>query len=318
MSRIGVIINPKSGRGNGKGVALANMLVGNKAIMISVLRDFKELGHTLASFAKAGVAELYISSGDGTVQAIQTLIAERKMFSEIPRLCLLPHGTTNMTASDLGFRHRSLDAQAAFIQGSQRDDLRSRPTLRVLNPRDGFTRHGMFLGAGAVADATIYCQRAFNDKGVKGSWATFSVLAGAALKTAFLPPNLADPNRFDRPYPITVRKGDGVVADGQQLLVLCSTLDRLILRADPFWGAKTGPVRVSVFPFPVPNVFRWLIPVLYGSANRRGPPGARSFSTDRFEIETTSLYVLDGEFFEGPEHGALRIEAGSVFTYICG
>jgi diacylglycerol kinase (ATP) len=318
MKKVGVIINPKSGRGNGKGVALANALSANTSIRIGMLREFTELGSILLRFAEGGVEEIYISSGDGTIQAIQTLIAEKKFFAELPKLCLLPHGTTNMTAADLGFRYRSIDAQAAFIQGSARDDLRARPTLRILNARDGFIRHGMFLGTGAVADATIYCQRALNDKGVKGSWATFSVLASAALKTAFLKPNLADPNRFDRPYPITVRKGDGVVCDGQQLLVLCSTLDKLILSSNPFWGHKTGPVRVSVFPYPVPNVVRWILPVLYGSDRRRGPPGAKSFSTDRFEIETSSLFVLDGEFFDGPVAGPLRIESGSVFTYICG
>lgn len=318
MNRAGVIINPKAGRGNGKGVALADKLSRNHSIPIGMLRDFRELENILASFARNGVEEIYISSGDGTVQAIQTLVAEKNLFASIPRLCLLPHGTTNMTAADLGFRQTSLDAQAAFIEAHAREDLRSRPTLRVINPLDGHVRHGMFLGVGAVAYATLYCQRAFNDKGVKGSWATFAVLGSAALKTAFLPANANDPNRFDKPYPITVRKGDGTVCSGQQLLVLVSTLEKLILGARPFWGTKTGPIRATVFPYPVPSVVRWLLPVLYGSDRRKGPPNTKSFSTDRFEIESTSVFVLDGEFFEGPAHGALKIESGPVFTYICG
>ncbi len=318
VSKIGVIINPRSGRGNGKGLALAERLSRHRDVPICVLRDFKTLEPSLSAFARSGVTEIYISSGDGTIQAIQTLLAERNEFSVLPRLCLLPHGTTNMTAADLGFRHKSIDAQAAFIEAHAREDLRSRPTLRIVNPADGQARHGMFLGAGAVADATLYCQRVFNDKGVKGSWATFSVLAGAALKTAFLPANLADPNRFDRPYDITIRKGDGIVSSGQQLLVLVSTLDKLILGARPFWGTKTGPIRATVFPYPVPSVVRWLLPVLYGNDRRKGPPGAKSFSTDRFEIQVAAPFVLDGEFFDGPAEGSLKIESGPVFTYICG
>jgi diacylglycerol kinase (ATP) len=318
MNHAGVIINPKAGRENGKGLALADKLTRNRTIPIGLLRDFRELENMLASFARNGVNEIYVSSGDGTIQAIQTLLAEKNLFPNLPRLCLLPHGTTNMTAADLGFRHKSIEAQAVFIESHAREDLRSRPTLRIINPLDGNTRHGMFLGVGAVAEATLYCQRAFNDKGVKGSWATFAVLGSAALKTTFLRANATDPNRFDRPHPITVRKGDGTVCNGQQLLVLVSTLEKLILGARPFWGNKTGPIRATVFPYPVPSVVRWLLPVLYGSNRRRGPPGTYSFSTDRFEIESSSIFVLDGEFFEGPATGALKIESGPVFTYICG
>jgi diacylglycerol kinase (ATP) len=318
MKRAGVIVNPKAGRGSGKGLALAERLSRNRALPIAVLRDFRELESILINFARADIEEIYISSGDGTIQAIQTYIAEGRMFRTLPRLCLLPHGTTNMTAADLGFRHKSVEAQAIYIEGHSREDLRSRPTLRAVNPGDGPARHGMFLGAGAVADATLYCQRAFNDKGIKGSWATFAVLGGAALKTAFSAPDPTDANRFDRPYPITITKGSGQVCSGFQLLALCSTLDKLILGARPFWGGKHGPIRVSVFPYPVPSVPRWMFSVLYGSENRKAPAGARSFSTDRFEIETPALYVLDGEFFEGPAQGPLKIESGPIFTYICG
>jgi diacylglycerol kinase (ATP) len=318
MSLAGLIVNPKSGRGNKKGLALAERLRRSPEVSIHVLDDFRELGNVLVRFAQEGVSELYVSSGDGTVQGIQTLIAERGLFGVVPRLCLLPHGTTNMTAADLGFRRRSLEAQAYAIESHTLDDLQSRPTLRLLNPRDGHVRHGMFLGAGAVTDATVYCQHALNDRGIKGSWATFSVLASAALRTMFAKPDPNDPNRFDRPYPITVHRGSGTVCTGQQLLVLCTTLNKLILHANPFWGVKTGPIRVSVFPYPVPSVARWLLPILYGGEGKKGPPGARSFSTDRFEIETPSVFVLDGEFFEAPVDGPLKIESGPIFTYIRG
>lgn len=318
MSKPAVIINPQSGRGNGKGVALADKLSSNRNIPIHVLRDFRALNDVLKDFAALGVTEIYISSGDGTIQAIQTFLAESKVFTSLPRLCLLPHGTTNMTAADLGFRSRSLDQQANYIVSHAREDLRSRPTLRLLNPRDGHIRHGMFLGVGAIVDATLYCQRAFNDKGVTGSTAPLKVLAGAVWKAMAKPADFSDPTRFDRPYDITIRKGDGVVCSGQQLMAMSTTLEKLVLHARPFWGGKVGPIRSTVLPYPVPNLVRWLVPTLYGTERRKGPPGARSFSTDRFEIESPHLFVLDGEFFEGPAGGPMKIESGPVFTYICG
>ncbi len=96
------------------------------------------------------MTELFISSGDGTVQAIQTEIAERFAPGFLPHLALLPHGTTNMTAADLGFRNRNLEVQADFIANRKSRLHAKRPTVRVANPRDGKVRHGMFLGTGAV------------------------------------------------------------------------------------------------------------------------------------------------------------------------
>ncbi len=39
---------------------------------------------------------------------------------------------------------------------------------------------------------------------------------------------------------------------GQHLLLLATTLDKLILGTRPFWGGKAGPIRVSTLPYPVP------------------------------------------------------------------
>jgi diacylglycerol kinase (ATP) len=316
MSRAGVLINPSAGRGNGKGLALARRLQNNGHIELHVLKEFAALPDVLAQFAAAGVTDLFISSGDGTIQAVQTLIAERQIFRQLPQLCLLPHGTTNMTAADIGYRHMSIETQARAIENLQFDDVQSRPTLRVINPRDGMVRHGMFLGSGSVADATLYCQRMLNDRGVTGSLATFTTLAKAVMKAAISKPNPADPNRFDRPYPTLVRRGDSIICNDEQLFVICTTLQRLILRTRPFWGGKSGPVRVTIMPYPVPNVFRWLLPLMYGGEGRSAPPGAYSFCSDRFQIDTPSVFVLDGEFFEGPEHEALRVESGQMLSYI--
>ena len=233
-------------------------------------------------------------------------------------LALLPHGTTNMTAADLGFRIRSVEAQAQFLADPRPRILRARPTLRVVNPRDGRPRHGMFLGTGAVSAATLSSQRAFNARGIGGNWAPFATLAGAVARTMFVPANPADRSRVDRPYPIAIEADGRSMAGGDQLLMLSTTLEKLILGAKPFWGGGPGPIRTSVIPYPVPSIVRWLLPIMYGGENRKVPPGAASFSSAGLAVRTPVTFVIDGEFFEPPEHEALRIETGPVFTYICG
>jgi hypothetical protein len=317
MRRAGLIVNPRSGKQSGKGVQLAEKLGPRTDISVHVLRQFDELRGALITFAAAGVTDLFISSGDGTVQAIQTLLAEDKLFPSLPRLCLLPHGTTNMTAADLGFRHKSLDAQLHMMQQPSPTDLRQRHTLRAANPGDGKPRHGMFLGTGAVSEATLFCQRAFNAKGVKGNTAVFATLAGAVLRTMFTAPDPADEQRFDRPFNIAlIHKGEEMLR-GPQLLMLATTLDKLILGARPFWGGKQAPIRISAFPYPVPSIMRWLLPIMYGSEQRRVPAGALSFSASAVEVRSQVSYVIDGEFFDGPADAPLHLETGPVFTYLC-
>lgn len=318
LMRAGLIVNPVSGKPRGKGLALAEKLKNAGAVQVHVLERFGQLPQVLDAFAAAGVTDLFVSSGDGTIQAIQTELAERRPFAQLPRLGLLPHGTTNMTAADLGFRHRSLEAQAKFLIGPEARDLRPRPTLRVVNPRDGRPRHGMFLGTGAVSQATLFCQQAFNARGIGGNWAPFATLAAVTARTMFMPANPADERRFDRPYPIAVDADGRSMAAGDQLLMLSTTLEKLVLGAKPFWGGGGGSIRTSVFPYPVPSIVRWLLPIMYGGENRQVPPGAMSFSSTGLAVRTPVTFVIDGEFFEPPEHEPLRIETGPVFTYICG
>jgi diacylglycerol kinase (ATP) len=318
MKRAGLIINPRSGHSSGKGLHLADMLNGHANVSTRVLEHFGQLPIFLNELSSDGVTDLFISSGDGTIQAIQTELAERRPFKSIPRLSLLPHGTTNMTAADLGFRHHNLHAQAEFMGNLEASHVRKRPTLRIVNPRDGKPRHGMFLGAGAASEATLFCQRALNAHGVKGSWAAFATLTKAVGSIMFRPPNPADESRFDRPFPIHVTSAGTVKCSGTQLMMISSTLEKLILGSNPFWGGKSGPIRTSILPYPVPSIARWLLPMMYGNENRKVPPGALSFSGESLEVTCPISYVIDGEFFEGPENAALKVETGPVFTYLCG
>lgn len=315
---VGILINPRAGKGNGKGLALQQKLGDAPHATVRLLNTFSDISAYMEEFAQLNVEDIYISSGDGTIQEVQTILAERGLFKKTPRLCLLPHGTTNMTAATIGFLNRDIAAQAAFIRKQHATDTVKRNSLRAVNPRDGKPRHGMFLGAGAVTQATKFCQDAVHRSGLKGEFATFATLAASALRAMATKANPNDLTRIDRPHHISLSIDGKPRAGGEQLLLLLSTLDKLILGARPFWGGKTGPIRGSLFPYPLPSVVRWLIPLMYGSEQRKVPQGAISFSCTSCEIWTPSTFILDGEFFEPPESGPLRVEAGPEITYIRG
>ena len=324
---VGLIINPKSGKKSGYGLALAKLLAESGAaqqgdVEVKIIERFETLPDMMDDFAAREIDILYISSGDGTVQAIQSDIAERKKFARQPHLCLLPHGTTNMTAADLGFGLKNIQQQADFIiatgAGAKPNDVRKRPTVRVANPADGIVRHGMFLGTGAAWQGTLFCQTDVHKTGLKGDWATFATLATALFKAAFFRANPTDLSRIDRPYDMTITKGGDVVARDGQLMYLATTLQKLILGIKPFWGGANGPMRSTILPYPAPNVFRWAMPLMRGGEDRKVPEGCLSFCADEVLIETKCSFVIDGEFFDPPENEPLRIETGPDFSYVCG
>lgn len=317
----GLIVNPTSGRGSGKGLALARSLQGKPGVEVCIIERFGDLPGILARLAARGADTLFISSGDGTIQAIQTELAERSPFVRPPRLALIAHGTTNMTAADLGIGIAAPGVLASLIADPQRlaglTQVRTRPTLRIANPRDGRVRHGMFAGAGAVWQATRYCQDAVHRTGLKGDWATFATLAAAVARALLMRPDPGNAARIDRPHAMRVTADSTLRGEGDHLAFIATTLEKLILGSRPFWGGATGPVRASLFPYPPPNLARWLIPALFGGEDRTPPPGAASFCAHLIEITTASSFVLDGEFFDPPEDEALRIETGPELAYVC-
>jgi diacylglycerol kinase family enzyme len=316
--RAGLIVNPRAGRGAGKGLALAEKLKDDPLIKILILEQFGQLESELRKMATEGVTDLFISSGDGTIQAILTILAEHRPFSTPPRVGLLPHGTTNLSARDLGFRNRSLDAQADFLRKCEALDVITRHTIRCANPADGMVRHGMFVGTGAVAEATRYCQTAFNEQGMKGQLAVATTLLRGVAQHLLSEPKPGDDTRFDRPFAITVETEDQRLTDGPQLLQMSTTLSQLVLGARPFWGGGHGMIRTTVLPFPVPSVLRWILPVMYGGANRATPPGAVSFRSDEVKVTTRTMFVIDGEFFQPPENEPLQMNTGPSFSFIKG
>ena len=318
MRRAGLIVNPRAGKDSGKGLALSEKLRHDTTVSIGIMARFEDIAGILKDFAAQGVSDLFISSGDGTVHEILTQIAEDGPFASLPRISLLPHGTTNLAAGDVGLKKPSIEAQAAFIQALEPAVLKPRHTVRCANPGDGRPRHGMFVGTGAVADATRYCQEAFNAKGVKGHWATFRTLASGVLRSLFSKPDPDDPTRFDRPYDIAVEAEGHQMLEGSQLFVMSTTLEKLVLGTRPFWGGKTGPIRTTAFAYPPPPVPRWLFTAMYGGENRRMPQGCISFCSGSLRVSSRTMYVIDGEFFDGPVDEPLRLETGPEFTFVCG
>jgi diacylglycerol kinase (ATP) len=317
---VGLIINPLSGRRSGRGRRLFKLLRENPAIATALLDDFSQLPTVLERMAKRGVDVLAISSGDGTIHAIQTLLAEASPFPRPPKLILLSHGTANMSAATLGL-NRPLHEIARLL--SDRNSLDAlpqvrRPTLKVSNTADGKIRHGMFLGTGAIYEATAYCQRIIRHTGVISTAAIVATFMRSISQALLARGRVPAGESIIRNYELRV------TADGQEkfspagLLFLATTLDRLVLQTRPFWGGRSAPIRATAVSYPIRNLALWLLAGLYGSEERHMPEGATSFCASSLEIHGKTPYVMDGEFFCPSPNAPLQVETGPDFIYLRG
>jgi hypothetical protein len=99
-------------------------------------------------------------------------------------------------------------------------------------------------------------------------------------------------------------------------MMLATTLNKLILGTKPFWGGATAPLRTMTMPYPVPNIPRWVLPVMFGSEQRKAPPGSTSIACQSCDVTSPTSFVIDGEFYDAPVGEALRLEAGPLLSYI--
>jgi hypothetical protein len=321
--KAGVLVNPKSAKGSRKGRALEQAMNGLPHVLTRRIDDFARLPELLAEFAAADVELIVVSGGDGTVQAVQTLLAEGGIYTILPRLAVLPHGTTNMTASDVGLRHTKPDRIADLLSRpgylKRATDVRLRRTVRVENLHGVAPQHGMFFGTGAIYRAVLLCQRDVHGMGLKGEFATGVTLLTAVARSLFSRAAQDDPDRIDRAYAMAIRADGEVKASFDQLLFLATTLDRLILGMRPYWNCDPKRLRVTTVAYPHPNVLRYLLPVMYGIPSRNFPePDFMSFSADTIGLTTQASLVMDGELFEPPASGEIGISTGPEFEYLCG
>ncbi len=320
---LGIIINRRSRQNRKHPSPLPDLFASDDSVIIGQMDGIETLPGLMRMMAGAGADTLAVSGGDGTVQAILTELVEGTAFArDRPRLVLLPHGNTNMTAADLGFESTNPQDLRKLSRLDPRDDaglvVKSRPTVCVENPAGGGPQHGMFFGSGGLYRAVVKTQKLIHPMGLEGTWATALAVAATLLRALALR-NRKDPGRVYQATPMTIHADGAVFADGDQFLFLVTALEKLINGSRPFWPRSLGALRMTAIAFPVPNKVRSAYKIMYGGDDRDLDPAIfRSAGANRIALATSSPFTLDGEFFEMPHDAPLRVTRGPEFRYVCG
>ena len=117
---VGILSNAASGHNREQFPNLRRRIGASPAIRHIVTASINDIPAALARFKDAGVGLLAINGGDGTAAAVLGQLLEGGQFTEPPVIALLPGGTANMTAGDVGMRGPLAKAVARFCKWCDR------------------------------------------------------------------------------------------------------------------------------------------------------------------------------------------------------
>jgi hypothetical protein len=316
MPKIGLISNPQSQR-NRRGLDEITTAIAGLPDVIHIATDGRELlDEALRELARQEVGVLLISGGDGTVQTVLTRLFEGAAFERMPYLAILPRGMANTTAADLGLRGRADVALARLIAASRDGTLAEhvieRPILRVENVQGGAPQRGMMFGAGAITDAIEFCCREIYARGLKGKFGMSVALAGLLMGIV-----LGRRNGVLRGHAIGVALDGGGEDRTDRLLVLATTLDRLMLWSRPFWNYDDRPLRYTGIAYPPEHLVRSAPKVLYGWRRWTLPPEVyHSQGAWRIAVRIDAPFTVDGEMFQPVPAQPLVITAADRARFV--
>lgn len=315
-ARIGVLSNPRAGRSAVRASQVTSLLRGQPDITHVATDDSGSVPGVLAEFARAGVNVLVVNGGDGTLQQALTAMLGQHVFDRLPLVAPLRGGRTNMSAIDIGCQSDSANALAAVVEAARGGALAGRvvrrPVLRVDMGDD--VQYGMFCGVGVIHRAVDLIHRAFppgrNSRGAIGAGVLTGILvARVAMRSAS---GIVTPDRIDMRL-----DGETVAAEAFQLAI-ATTLGRLFLKINPFWGQGPGAVRVTAVAVTAKRKWLSAIGILRGRPRSSVVParGYTSRNVHRAELRLDCGLCIDGELFPPKRDRLVRFEADERIPFL--
>ena len=295
--RVGILHNPLSGRNKRKPNLFQDVFAQHPDVAKAEIHTPTDILEALKGFAQEQVDCVVVIGGDGTIQATMGALFHHRPFVSLPQLAVLPAGTANLMAGDVGlgkFEPKTLEQLLAESQNSRPNTFtETRPILRVRFPEDREPLHGMFFGAGAIYHGTQLGLQTKQSIGRLGEWGAGLIL----LKFLFA---LATGSRKGlNPISARVAAGEITPREDEYLVLLVTTLDRLFLGMKPFWGNNPGPLRFTSLRVPYHHLWRVLPKLLRGKTHTLATVnhGYVSENVSEIRLSFDSGFVLDGEVY---------------------
>ncbi len=297
MLKVGVLSNPLSGANRNGLDPVKKVMAGYSRVLHHKVQTPADIQLALTRFAEQEVDILAVNGGDGTVHALLTALFNRCPFDSLPLLALLPGGTANMLAKDLGLRGSLETAMHRLLgwasTGTADPVVEQRTVLQVQAPGFSEPLFGLFFGTGLIYQAIRFFHDRVKTWGLRGRSAQALILGCYLLALAAKNKDVVNPVHMDIGL-------DGKRVAGQQcLLVLISTLEKLILGLRPYWGCEDGALRFTALNAHPRYLLRTILGLACGRNSRH--PGTEhgylSHNAREIELVFRGGFTLDGELY---------------------
>ena len=299
---VGILHNPLSGRNRRKPNLFQEILSRYPEVQCAEVHTPANILEALKTFAQGQVNCLVLNAGDGTIQATMGALFHHRPFAALPRLAVLPGGTSNLIAGDVGlgkWEPNILDRFLAEAQSSTPNlSIESRPILRIRFSEEREPLYGMFFGAGAIYHGTQIGLQTKQSIGRLGEWG-----AGLILMKFLLALAIGSRNGLN-PLTVCVTAGESSPLQDEYLVLMVTTLNRLFLGMKPFWSNNSGPLRFTSLRVPYRYLWRVLPVLLRGNSHPLATANHGYISENLSEIRLAfnSGFVLDGEVYTASGH----------------
>jgi hypothetical protein len=315
---VGLISNPHSGRNRKQLDAIDRIVADYPDVHHRLTQDAGEIPGVLSGFARQPIDVLAVNGGDGTIARILTHLLTDSPFPTLPRLALLPGGTTNMNAGDVGLRGNLVKAVRRLCEWSsgRHTAVRTlqRPVLQVTGGDGQAAVCGMFFGAGAIIQGIEYCRANVHTKGVSNE-----IGPGLAMLRTVWGIARRD-RRFLQSVNMSVQRNEKPADPTCDVLILLvSSLERLFLGMRPYWGRETAPLHTTLVLDNADRFLRTLPSLLRGRPTRHTTEANAYYShnTDRLRLSMDGMWTLDGELYRATvSNGPVTITSGGDVTFV--
>jgi len=318
--RLGVISNFSAGGGGQRAARIREFLHQHPDIPQVEPGGAGGVREALTHLADRGVDLLAVSGGDGTLQRTLTeLLTNGEIFPKMPLVAPLRAGRTNMSALDIGSDRHPVHALERLLRASRDNSIQfrlvTRPVLHVDLGPDEPAQYGMFCGVGVIHRAIELVHRVFpygRSQGVFGSGVvTFSLIARHLT---------GERDGILNPDDVTIRL-DGKPVEGHSFrLVIASTLRRLFLRINPFWGREQAPIRFTALDPESTRQLGNIVKVLRGRVPQdkrgEGEHGYTSHNVFTGEIALDCGLTVDGELFPPVPGRVVKLSADDRIRFV--
>jgi diacylglycerol kinase (ATP) len=318
-AKIGCLLNPLSGQARKRKNAIQQALDDLPEIIICKATDTPTFKTAVDTLLQADIDLLVVIAGDGTTLAILGHLFAKSPPTEWPVLMIIPGGTTNMTALDLGVHGKPeqvLQRLRDYLQKPSADQLIQRPAL-CIEQTGADTIYGFFFAVGLIARGVKFSRSSVKQLGITGGVFTFFIML-RSLIGMLVGMALGRHQSEWAPVKMSMTEDNGRIHEGTYLIALVSALDCLLLDIRPYWGQEQAPLHVTLVDQQRKRLWRSLWPLLSGRGHvLKEKDGYYSHNTAALTLHIDDEYIVDGELYRSvSQDEPLRLSASQPITFL--